>query len=85
MNRKISFNCKIALCELAIRKKKILFVSQNTEALDVVDRMISKLEKELIDNKHNENYISLQDFCLMLNRKNIEHLNISKTKMNAYY
>jgi len=56
------------LFELAIRKKKILFVSQNREALDVIDRMISRIENELIE-QDGENYISLRDFCLMIYKK----------------
>jgi superfamily I DNA and/or RNA helicase len=66
------------LFELSIRKNKILFVSQNVEALDVINRMISKLEDKLIDNKHDENCISFRDFCLMLNRK--EHRTLKYMK-----
>jgi len=56
------------LFELAIRKKKILFVSQNREALDVIDRMISRIEDKLIE-QDDKNYISLRDFCLMIYKK----------------
>ncbi len=50
---------------LASEDKKVLFVSQNTEALKVIERMIKKTEATIGypgDNK----YISLLDFCLML-------------------
>jgi hypothetical protein len=60
------------LFELAIRKKKVLFVSQNTEALEVIERMINKLEHELLDIKKvgtDENNISLTDFCFMLDKQ----------------
>ncbi|MDR3306353.1 MAG: DUF2075 domain-containing protein [Endomicrobium sp.] len=58
------------LFELVIKKKKVLFVSQNTEALKVIERMINRLERELFDIKEKDlfdNNISLTDFCLMLN------------------
>lgn len=50
---------------LAADNKRVLFVSQNTEALKVIERMVRLTEKDIsypTDNK----YISLLDFCLML-------------------
>jgi hypothetical protein len=47
-----------------IRKKnKVLFVSQNVEALDVIDRMTSKLEDKLFGSKHAKNYTSFRNFA----------------------
>jgi hypothetical protein len=66
------------LFELSIKKNKILFVSQNVEALDVIDRMISKLEDKLISSKHDKNCVSFRDFCLVLNRK--EHRTLKYMK-----
>jgi len=51
------------LYELAIRNKKVLFVSQNTEALEVIERMIDRVESEM---KLSGNHVSLIDFCLKL-------------------
>lgn len=51
------------LFELAIRKKKVLFVSQNTEALEVIERMIQRLEDNM---SLPDNHVSLSDFCLKL-------------------
>lgn len=50
---------------LASDGKKILFVSQNTEALRVIERMIRRTEKT-IGYPSDDKYISLLDFCLML-------------------
>lgn len=53
--------------------KKVLFVSQNTEALKVIERMIERTEKTIgypTDNK----YVSLSDFCLMLYNPTHRHL-----------
>ena len=60
------------LFELAVRNKKVLFVSQNTEALDVITRMVKKLEKDLFDidsSNGSNNYISITDFFLTLTNK----------------
>ncbi len=60
------------LFELAVRNKKVLFVSQNTEALDVITRMVKKLEKDLFDidsSNRSNNYISITDFFLILTNK----------------
>ncbi|MCA6070014.1 MAG: hypothetical protein LE180_02710 [Endomicrobium sp.] len=58
------------LFELAKRNKKILFVSQNTEALEVINRMVKKFEHSLFDVKSGDLFdssnISLTDFFLML-------------------
>jgi KaiC/GvpD/RAD55 family RecA-like ATPase len=54
------------LFELALKGKKVLFVSQNTEALRVIERMISKLEKEMT---LPASHLSLDDFCLKLYSK----------------
>jgi energy-coupling factor transporter ATP-binding protein EcfA2 len=59
------------LFELATRGKKVLFVSQNTEALDVIDRMITNLDKNF---KLPENHLSLKDFCLKLYSKDQRYL-----------
>lgn len=53
--------------------KRVLFVSQNTEALKVIERMIERTEKTIgypTDNK----YVSLSDFCLMLYNPTHRHL-----------
>ncbi|MFT7645139.1 MAG: hypothetical protein ACI9BF_000810 [Candidatus Paceibacteria bacterium] len=53
------------LNELAVKGKRVLFLSQNIEALEVVNRMIIKSEKEMgfpVDGQH----LSLKDFCLHL-------------------
>lgn len=51
------------LYELAVRSKKVLFVSQNTEALEVIERMASHVERDM---GLTGNYLSLSDFCLKL-------------------
>lgn len=59
--------------KLASENKKVLFVSQNTEALKVIERMIRRTEKSIgypSDNK----YVSLLDFCLMLYNPTHRHL-----------
>lgn len=50
---------------LASHGKTVLFVSQNTEALRVIERMIKKTEKSIDYPSGNEN-LSLLDFCLLL-------------------
>lgn len=50
---------------LAVEHKKVLFVSQNTEALRVIERMIRKTEKD-IGYPTDESHFSLLDMCLML-------------------
>lgn len=50
---------------LASKGKKVLFISQNTEALKVIERMILKTQKE-IGYSSDSKYLSLLDFCLML-------------------
>ena len=50
---------------LASEDKKVLFVSQNTEALHVIERMIKRTEK-IIGYPSDNKYVSLLDFCLML-------------------
>ena len=67
------------LFELAVRHKKVLFVSQNTEALDVITRMVKKLEKDLFDinsSNSSNNYISITDFFLTLTNKDCRTKNI---------
>lgn len=51
------------LFELAASNKKVLFVSQNTEALEVIERMITGLDKDM---GLKEDDLSLKDFCLRL-------------------
>lgn len=50
---------------LAANHQKVLFVSQNTEALRVIERMIRKTE-QTIGYPTDESYFSLLDMCLML-------------------
>lgn len=52
------------LFELALKGKKVLFVSQNTEALDVIVRMYEKHDKSMHKTK---NDLCFLDFCLQLN------------------
>lgn len=59
------------LYELAANGKKVLFVSQNTEALEVINRMIIKLEQDM---RLPENHVSLMDFCLKLYTKEHKYL-----------
>lgn len=59
------------LFELATTGKKVLFVSQNTEALAVIERMIAKNEKEM---RIPEDGLSLSDFCLRLYTKEHRYL-----------
>lgn len=59
------------LFELAANGKKVLFVSQNTEALEVISRMIAKLEQDM---RLPENHISMMDFCLRLYTKEHKYL-----------
>jgi len=69
----------------AAEGKKVLFVSQNTEALKVIERMIKKTEKVIgypTDNK----YISLSDFCLMLynpSHRHLKHLREQYTRLSS--
>jgi hypothetical protein len=49
----------------ASEDKKVLFVSQNTEALKVIERMIQRTEK-VIGYPTDSKYVSLTDYCLML-------------------
>ncbi len=51
------------LFELAVRKKKVLFVSQNIEALGVIESKINELESGMA---LPDNHTSLNDFCLKL-------------------
>ena len=58
---------------LASEGKKVLFVSQNTEALRVIERIIKSTEKVIgfpTDNK----YLSLLDFCLLLHNPSHRYL-----------
>lgn len=61
---------------LVAKGNKILFVSQNTEALRVIERMIIKTQKDIgypLDNK----YMSLLDYSLMLyeaKHRQLKHL-----------
>ena len=69
---------------LASEDKKVLFVSQNTEALRVIERMIKRTEKTIgypTDGK----YVSLLDFCLMLynpTHRQLKHLREQHTKIS---
>lgn len=58
------------LFELASKGKKVLFVSQNVEALEVIDRKIDDICCELFGSKqYNSSKVSLMDFCLRLNNR----------------
>lgn len=59
------------LFELVTADKKVLFISQNTEALDVIYRMIQRIEGQM---SLPENHISLTDFCLRLYTKEHRYL-----------
>lgn len=67
------------LFELAKRNKKVLFVSQNTEALDVIGRMYHNLEK---DYKFGDYDASFLDFCLMLYKSSNTKLKYIKQLVN---
>ena len=63
------------LFELARKGKKVLFVSQNTEALDVIGRMYRKLENDF---SFRDNDASFLDFCLMLHDSSNRRLSYIK-------
>jgi len=68
------------LYQLAVANKRTLFVSQNIEALQVIDRMIKRAEKEMgypIDGHH----LSIQDFCLMLYKAEHRYAKYTKTQL----
>lgn len=58
---------------LAGENKKVLFVSQNTEALRVIERMIKHTES-IIGYPNDNKYLSLLDFCLMLHNPTHRYL-----------
>jgi len=58
---------------LAGENKKVLFVSQNTEALRVIERMIKRTES-IIGYPNDNKYLSLLDFCLMLHNPTHRYL-----------
>ena len=58
---------------LAGENKKVLFVSQNTEALKVIERMIKRTEST-IGYPNDNKYLSLLDFCLMLHNPTHRYL-----------
>ena len=58
---------------LAGENKKVLFVSQNTEALRVIERMIKQTES-VIGYPNDNKYLSLLDFCLMLHNPTHRYL-----------
>lgn len=58
---------------LAGENKKVLFVSQNTEALRVIERMIKRTESA-IGYPNDNKYLSLLDFCLMLHNPTHRYL-----------
>lgn len=58
---------------LAGENKKVLFVSQNTEALRVIERMIKRTEST-IGYPNDNKYLSLLDFCLMLHNPTHRYL-----------
>ncbi|MCA9333384.1 DUF2075 domain-containing protein, partial [Candidatus Saccharibacteria bacterium] len=58
---------------LAGENKKVLFVSQNTEALRVIERMIKRTESTIGYPQDNK-YLSLLDFCLMLHNPTHRYL-----------
>ena len=53
------------LFELAKRNKKVLFVSQNTEALDVIERMYRQLKDDYELGDYDASFLN---FCLMLHK-----------------
>ena len=65
------------LFELATRKNKVLFVSQNTEALEVISRMVKRIERNM---KLTSDHLSFLDFCLMLNRTDQRRLKYIKSQ-----
>lgn len=70
---------------LASENKKVLFVSQNTEALKVIERMIKHTEKS-IGYPEDGKYVSLLDFCLMLynpNHRYLKHLREQYTRISG--
>lgn len=70
---------------LASENKKVLFVSQNTEALKVIERMISRTETA-ISYPNDGKYVSLLDFCLMLynpNHRYLKYLREQYTRVNG--
>lgn len=70
------------LFELATRKNKVLFVSQNTEALEVINRMVKKLERNM---KLSSDHLSFLDFCLMLNRTEQRRLKYMKSQRDRIF
>ncbi|MBQ6487555.1 hypothetical protein IJI89_04015 [Candidatus Saccharibacteria bacterium] len=69
------------LFELAVRGDKVLFVSQNTEALNVIVRMYNKLNKELNIRDGSLNFL---DFCWCLNdpvQKRVQYIKQQKTRI----
>ena len=71
------------LFELAVRGDKVLFVSQNTEALNVIIRMYKKLNKELGVNDYS---LSFLDFCWCLNdpaHKRVTYIRQQKNRLMA--
>lgn len=73
------------LARLAGDNKKVLFVSQNTEALRVIERMIKRTEDE-IGYPNDSRYLSLLDFCLMLHNpahRHLKYLREQYSKLNG--
>ena len=69
------------LFELAVRGDKVLFVSQNTEALNVIIRMYKKLNQELGVKEYS---LSFLDFCWCLNNpahKKITYIRQQKNRI----
>lgn len=69
------------LFELAVRGDKVLFVSQNTEALNVIMRMFKKLDEELGIDDYS---LSFLDFCWCLNdaaHKRVTHIRQQKNRI----
>ncbi len=71
------------LFELSAANKKVLFVSQNTEALEVIDRKIDDLDKTM---SLKEDDLSLKDFCLRLytrEHRYLKYIRAQSTRLNA--
>ncbi|MBQ3309072.1 hypothetical protein IJG78_00140 [Candidatus Saccharibacteria bacterium] len=69
------------LFELAVRGDKVLFVSQNTEALDVIIRKYKELNEELSVNDYS---LSFLDFCWCLNdpaQKRVTYIRQQKNRI----